>query len=77
MPEMDERYVNCQFGWWYPEAGAPGWGWDESNANILTPGGPPFDPYFGAYQMRGILCRIYKNEHCSIEARYRRWMAQA
>lgn len=76
LPEMDERYVNCEFGWWYPEAGAPGWGWDESNANILTPGGPPFDPYFGAYQMRGILCRIYKNPNCQIEARYHKWMKE-
>ena len=66
--------VNCDFGWWYPEAGAPGYGWDESNANILTCAAPPHDHYMGAYQLRGVLCKIYPNRTCAIEERYRHWM---
>lgn len=73
-PEMDKRVVNCDFGWWYPEAGAPGYGWDESNANILTCAAPPYDHYLGSYQLRGLLCRVYPNPDCQIEARYRRWI---
>ena len=71
---MDEDVVSCEMGWWYPEAGAPGYGWDESNANILTVGDVPHDPEGGAYQLRALLCRIYPNPDCGIEARYRGWM---
>lgn len=69
-PEMDPRVINCEMGWWYPEAGAPGYGWDESNANILTNGEPPCDPFNGAYQLRALVCAISKNEGCAIERRY-------
>ena len=69
-PEMDERVVSCDFGWWYPEAGAPDYGWRESNANILTWGAPPYDPFLGSYQFRGLLCKIYPNPECTIEERY-------
>lgn len=72
-PELDPRVVNCEMGWWYPEAGAPGYGWEESNANILTNGARPCDPFNGAYQLRALLCRISKNESRAIEERYRRW----
>lgn len=68
--DMDPRVVNCDFGWWYPEAGAPGYGWDESNANILTSSDNGCDPYMGSYQLRGTLCTIYKNNDCKIEERY-------
>lgn len=70
-PEMAENVVNCDFGWWYPEAGAPGYGWDESNANILTIAAPPYDRYLGSYQLRAMLCRVYPNPDCKIEARYK------
>jgi anaerobic selenocysteine-containing dehydrogenase len=76
VPEMDARVVNCDFGWWYPEAGAPDYGWRESNANILTTAAPPYDRYLGSYQLRALLCRIYPNPNCTIEARYRRWINQ-
>ncbi|MDD6022822.1 MAG: molybdopterin-dependent oxidoreductase [Oscillospiraceae bacterium] len=66
----DDRVINCDFAWWYPEAGAPGYGWDESNVNVLTWGDAPYDKYLGSYQFRGLLCRISKNESCSIEQRY-------
>ncbi len=74
VPEMDPRVVNCEMGWWYPEAGAPDYGWDESNVNLLTIGQPPCDPFSGAYPLRGLLCRVSPNPDCTIEARYRRWM---
>lgn len=68
--DMDPRVINCDFGWWYPEAGAPGYRWDESNANILTSDNDGVDKYMGSYQLRGILCKIYKNENRTIEQRY-------
>jgi len=68
--DMDKRVINCDFAWWYPEAGAPGYGWDESNANILTSDSEGVDSYMGSYQLRGILCKVYKNENCHIEERY-------
>ena len=74
LTDMDEDVVSCEMGWWYPEAGAPNYGWDESNANILTVGAPPHDPEGGAYQLRALLCRIYPNPECGIEARYQRWI---
>jgi len=69
---IDPRVVNCQHGWWYPENGSPGHGWRESNANILTSAAPPYDPVMGTYQLRALLCRIYKNDDRSIEERYER-----
>ena len=68
-PELDLRVVNCEMGWWYPEAGAPGYGWDESNVNLLTSGQRPCDPFGGAYQLRALLCRISRHDNCTIEAR--------
>ena len=73
LPELDKDVVSCEMGWWYPEAGAPGYGWDESNANVLTVGAAPCDPIGGAYQLRALLCRIYPNPDCGIEQRYRVW----
>ena len=73
LAEMDEDVVSCEMGWWYPEAGPPYYGWDESNANILTAGAPPHDPAGGAYQLRALLCRVYPNPSCDIEARYNAW----
>ncbi len=73
---FDERVVNCDFGWWYPEAGAPEYGWRESNANVLTMAAAPYDHFLGSYQLRALLCKIYPNPNCTIEARYRKWMQQ-
>lgn len=70
VPEMDPRVINCEMGWWYPEAGAPGYGWDESNVNLLTIGEGPYDPCFGSYQLRAMLCKISKNPSKAIEDRY-------
>ena len=75
LADMQDGVVNCEMGWWYPEAGAPDYGWDESNANILTVGAPPHDPIGGAYQLRALLCRIEPNPDCAIEERYNRWIS--
>lgn len=69
-PELDPRVIHCDFGWWYPEAGAPDYGWRESNANVLTSTDDGCDPYMGSYQLRCLLCNIYKNNDCHIEERY-------
>ena len=69
-PEMDPRVVNVDFGWWYPEAEDPEHGFKESNANVLTSCDNGCDSYMGSYQLRGLLCNIYKNEDCKIEERY-------
>ena len=74
LQDMDRDVVSCEMGWWYPEAGAPDYGWDESNVNVLTVGDGPHDPVGGAYQLRALLCRIYPNPDCQIEARYEVWM---
>jgi iron-only hydrogenase group A len=70
MDGLDPRVINCELGWWYPEAGAPLYGWNESNANILTVSEGPCDPFFGSYQLRALLCEISRNENCKIEERY-------
>ena len=67
---MAPGVVNCEMGWWYPEAGAPEYGWRESNANLLTIGEPPGDDFSGAYPLRGLLCSLERNPNCQIEARY-------
>ena len=67
---LDPRVINVDFAWWYPEAGAPDYGWKESNANVLTVSHTGRDAYMGSYQLRGLLCKIYKNEKCGIEERY-------
>ncbi len=74
LPELDKDVISCEMGWWYPEAGAPGYGWEESNANILTVGAPPHEAEGGAYSLRALLCRIYPNPDCTIEARYNAWI---
>ena len=74
--DMRRDTVSCEMGWWYPEAGAPCYGWDESNANVLTVGAPPYDSVGGAYQLRALLCRIYPNPDCTIEKRYALWAEQ-
>ena len=55
--------INCQYGWWFPEKkDTTDHGVWESNANILTSRDKPYDPSLGTYQLRALLCKIYKNE---------------
>ncbi len=57
--------VNVEHGWWFPEKSEKAqFNFLESNANQLTNNGPPYDPAFGTYQLRGLLCTIEK-EHVS------------
>ncbi|MCP4700192.1 MAG: molybdopterin-dependent oxidoreductase [Gammaproteobacteria bacterium] len=52
--------VNVDHGWWFPEKSDTDFGIWESNANVLTSNAPPYDPAFGTYQLRGLLCSIEK-----------------
>ena len=69
-PEMDPKVINCDFAWWYPEAGAPDYGYTESNSNMLTTANQYRDPYMGSYQLRGLMCTVYPNPECKIEERF-------
>lgn len=57
---IDPRVVNIEFGWWFPERDDREKGIWQSNANVLTDQGPPYDPAMGTYQLRALLCRISK-----------------
>ncbi len=52
--------VNIDHGWWFPEKADSDFGIWESNANLLTSDEPPYDPAFGTYQLRALLCSIKK-----------------
>jgi len=62
--EINPRVINVEHGWWFPEKSGPDYGVWQSNANMLTNNKPPYDPAFGTYQLRGLLCRI---EKCQFE----------
>jgi anaerobic selenocysteine-containing dehydrogenase len=57
---IDPRVVSAQHAWWFPEKGAPEYGVWDSNVNLLTDNGPPYDPAMGTYQLRALLCRVTK-----------------
>lgn len=52
--------VNIDHGWWFPEKADSNFSIWESNANLLTSDAPPYDPAFGTYQLRALLCSIQK-----------------
>lgn len=58
--DIHPQVINVEHGWWFPEKEGPDFGVWESNANILTNNAPPYDPAFGTYQLRGLLCQIEK-----------------
>ncbi len=59
--DMDPRVVGVDYAWWFPEKGVEGlYGWRESNINILTDDRPPYGRELGTPNLRGILCRVYK-----------------
>lgn len=60
---IDERVINIQASWYFPELPAPDHGLWKSNANVLTNNGPPYDPAIGATSLRSLLCRIYRCEN--------------
>ena len=59
-PDIAPGVINVEHGWWFPEKTGPDFGVWESNANVLTNNQPPYDPGFGSYQLRGLLCKIEK-----------------
>ena len=60
LTNIHPQVVNVQYGWWFPEKSPPLYGVWESNANVLTNIEPPYDPAIGTYQLRALLCKIYK-----------------
>lgn len=58
--DIHSKVINVEHGWWFPERSGPDYGVWESNANVLTNDNPPYDPAFGSYQLRGLLCKIEK-----------------
>jgi anaerobic selenocysteine-containing dehydrogenase len=58
--DIKKGVVSIEHGWWFPEREGPDFGVWESNANVLTSNAPPYDPAFGSYQLRGLLCNIEK-----------------
>jgi anaerobic selenocysteine-containing dehydrogenase len=58
--DIMEGVVSLDHAWWFPERGSFDFGAFESNANVLTNDGPPYDPAFGSYQLRGLLCAVGK-----------------
>ncbi len=59
--EIDPRVIILSFGWWFPERkDLKLSGWKESNLNILTDNGPPYDPVIGSTPLRAVLCRVCK-----------------
>jgi anaerobic selenocysteine-containing dehydrogenase len=57
---IDPRVIHVEHAWWFPEEEDPEHGIWRSNANLLTDNGPPYDPAMGTYQLRALLCKIYK-----------------
>ncbi len=57
---MTRGVVNIDHGWWFPEKKDTDFGIWEANANLLTSGDPPYDPGFGSYQLRALLCAVQK-----------------
>jgi anaerobic selenocysteine-containing dehydrogenase len=77
---MDPRIIHVEHHWWFPEKpqGRPGFsGAFESNCNMLTSCQERFlDPGMGGYNLRGLLCRVYKESMpVWISARLRIWFA--
>ena len=61
--DIDPRIVGVDYAWWFPEKGASDlYGWAEANINILTDDKPPFNHEMGSSNLRGILCKVYKQE---------------
>ena len=57
---IDPSVISVEHGWWFPEKPSNLFGVFESSANVLTNDGPPYDPAFGSYQLRGLLCNVRK-----------------
>ncbi|WP_420266531.1 molybdopterin-containing oxidoreductase family protein [Candidatus Magnetominusculus dajiuhuensis] len=60
--DIHPQVISVEHGWWFPERGDDPEALWESNANILTAACPPYDPAFGSYRLRGLLCNIKKSQ---------------
>jgi anaerobic selenocysteine-containing dehydrogenase len=58
--ELHPNVVSTLVHWWFPERPEPEHGCFESNINTIISDGPPFEPFNGHSQTRGILCRAGK-----------------
>ena len=59
--DIDPRVVGTDYGWWFPEKEASClYEWSGSNINVLTDDEPPFSHEMGSSNLRGILCKVYK-----------------
>ena len=60
---IDPRVVMVSYGWWFPEEGVETLhGFRRANINVLVGNDPPYDPFVGAIQTRGIVCKVYPAE---------------
>ena len=60
---IDPRVIFVDYGWWFPEKGVSElYGWAESNINILTDSKRPYAREMGSATLRGILCKVYKEQ---------------
>ena len=55
---IDPRVVSAEFGWWFPEKGAPEFGWRDSNINLLTEDREGVDPGMGSTTFKGLQCQV-------------------
>jgi anaerobic selenocysteine-containing dehydrogenase len=55
---LDPRVVSADYGWWFPELPGPEHGCFESNINVVTDMGPPWEEICGSVPLRGTLCRL-------------------
>ncbi len=60
--KVSPRVIHVPHGWWFPEQPSPDHGLWQSNANVLTRNGPPYDTAMGNCQLRALLCKVYAEE---------------
>ncbi|MBF0516005.1 MAG: molybdopterin oxidoreductase, partial [Nitrospirae bacterium] len=58
--DIHPRVISVEHGWWFPERADELESLWESNANCLTADTPPYDPAFGSYRLKGLLCNNRK-----------------
>ncbi|KWT90529.1 molybdopterin-containing oxidoreductase family protein [Candidatus Magnetominusculus xianensis] len=61
--DIHPQVISVEHGWWFPERDNELESLWESNANCLTADTPPYDPAFGSYRLRGLLCNIRRLNH--------------
>ncbi len=54
--------VHAPSHWWFPENDAPDHGCFQSSINLVLTNDGPYGPISGASTLRGVLCKVYKEE---------------